>query len=122
VQATLDAFTGGPAFVRNGRLDVLVANDTVAILRTEAGRDPHDKDLSGLVGEFSTRSHEFRIRWAAHNVKQQGLSLLVYTPPSRAPEPTRRCAYWPAGLRRRTDHRDTYRRGDARHGDRDLLS
>lgn len=26
VQATLDAFTGGPAFVRNGRLDVLAAN------------------------------------------------------------------------------------------------
>jgi hypothetical protein len=26
VQATLDAFTGGPAFVRNGRLDVLAIN------------------------------------------------------------------------------------------------
>ncbi len=150
VQATLDAFTGGPAFVRNGRMDVLgtnllgravyaemfedrttpanlarfaflddrshrfypdwdrAADDTVAILRTEAGRDPYDEGLSALVGALSTRSPEFRTRWAAHNVKQhysgkkhfhhqlvgdlyltyqaldlfaeQGLSLLVYTP------------------------------------------
>ena len=33
-----------------------VADDTVAMLRTEAGRDPHDRDLSDLVGELSTRS------------------------------------------------------------------
>jgi transcriptional regulator with XRE-family HTH domain len=45
------------------------ANDTVAILRTEAGRDPHDRDLSDLVGELSTQSDEFRTRWAAHNVR-----------------------------------------------------
>jgi hypothetical protein len=45
------------------------ADDTVAMLRTEAGRDPHDKDLTGLVGELSTRSDEFRIRWAAHDVQ-----------------------------------------------------
>ena len=45
------------------------ANDTVAILRTEAGRDPYDRDLSDLVGELSTRSEEFRTRWAAHNVR-----------------------------------------------------
>lgn len=46
-----------------------VANDTVAILRAEAGRDPHDRDLSDLVGQLSTRSHEFRVRWAAHDVR-----------------------------------------------------
>jgi hypothetical protein len=46
-----------------------VANDTVAILRTEAGRDPYDRDLSALVGELSTQSEEFRTRWAAHNVR-----------------------------------------------------
>lgn len=46
-----------------------VANDTVAILRAEAGRDPHDRDLSDLVGQLSTRSDEFRLRWAAHNVR-----------------------------------------------------
>lgn len=45
------------------------ADDTVAILRIEAGRDPHDRDLSDLIGELSTRSHEFRTRWAAHNVR-----------------------------------------------------
>ena len=45
------------------------ANDTVAMLRTEAGRDPYDRDLSDLVGELSTRSAEFRVRWADHNVR-----------------------------------------------------
>ncbi len=46
-----------------------IANDAVAILRAEAGRDPYDKMLSDLIGELSTRSDEFRVRWAAHNVK-----------------------------------------------------
>jgi hypothetical protein len=41
----------------------------VAILRTEAGRDPHDKGLHDLVGELSTRSDEFRRRWSSHNVR-----------------------------------------------------
>jgi transcriptional regulator with XRE-family HTH domain len=45
------------------------ASDVVAILRTAAGRDPHDRDLSDLVGELSTQSAEFRTRWAAHNVR-----------------------------------------------------
>jgi transcriptional regulator with XRE-family HTH domain len=45
------------------------ADDTVAMLRAEAGRDPHDRDLSDLVGELSTRSEDFRARWAAHNVR-----------------------------------------------------
>jgi transcriptional regulator with XRE-family HTH domain len=45
------------------------ANDTVAILRSEAGRDPYDRGLSDLVGELSTRSEEFRTRWAAHDVR-----------------------------------------------------
>lgn len=168
VQATLDAFTGGPAFVRNGRMDVLAANllgravysemfedpspnlarfaflderahrfypdwdraayDTVAILRTEAGRDPYDKALSDLVGELSTRSPEFRTRWAAHDVKQhytgkkqfhhpvvgdlhltyqaldlfaeQGLSVLVYTPQpgTGTDEALRLLASWAAAL------------------------
>ncbi len=46
-----------------------VANDTVALLRAEAGRDPYDRGLSDLIGELSTRSDEFRVRWAAHNVQ-----------------------------------------------------
>jgi hypothetical protein len=45
------------------------ANDTVAILRIEAGRNPHDQALTDLVGELSMRSEEFRTRWAAHNVR-----------------------------------------------------
>jgi transcription regulator MmyB-like protein len=45
------------------------ASDIVAILRTAAGRDPYDRDLSDLVGELSTQSAEFRSRWAAHNVR-----------------------------------------------------
>ncbi|NEC45994.1 helix-turn-helix transcriptional regulator [Streptomyces griseus] len=111
LQWTLDAITAGPAFVRNGRMDLLAANPlfrafyadlyatpgnqrnlarftfldpasrrfypdwdafadiTVAIVRTEAGRNPHDKDLHDLVGELSTRSDEFRTRWGAHNVR-----------------------------------------------------
>jgi transcriptional regulator with XRE-family HTH domain len=111
VQRVLDAMTGAPAYVRNGRADILatnrlgyallsemfsgparsantarfvfldpratsffvdwdrVANDVVATLRSEAGRDPYDRGLSDLVGELSTRSEEFRTRWAAHNVR-----------------------------------------------------
>uniref|UniRef100_A0AAU2AI62 Helix-turn-helix transcriptional regulator n=1 Tax=Streptomyces sp. NBC_00093 TaxID=2975649 RepID=A0AAU2AI62_9ACTN len=46
-----------------------VANDVVAMLRTEAGRDAHDRRLTDLIGELSTRSEEFRRRWAAHNVR-----------------------------------------------------
>ena len=42
---------------------------TVAMLRTEAGRDPHDRGLTGLVGELSTRNDEFRVRWGAHDVQ-----------------------------------------------------
>ncbi|MFI2754506.1 helix-turn-helix transcriptional regulator [Cellulomonas sp. P22] len=44
------------------------ADDTVGILRAEAGRDPYDTALTSLVGELSTRSEEFRTRWAAHDV------------------------------------------------------
>ena len=47
----------------------VVANDTVALLRAEAGRDPYDRQLSALVGELSTRSDDFRVRWAAHDVR-----------------------------------------------------
>jgi len=105
LQWVLDAITGGPAIVRNGRMDLLAtnqlgrvmhaslydratsgvpnfarytfldddahrfypdwdtaANTCVAILRTEAGRDPHDRRMHDLVGELSTRSEDFRRR------------------------------------------------------------
>lgn len=44
----------------------------VAIMRTEAGRDPHDKGLQDLVGELSTRSETFRRLWGAHDVRTHG--------------------------------------------------
>jgi transcriptional regulator with XRE-family HTH domain len=45
------------------------AKDLVAALRSEAGRNPHDRALIDLVGELSTRSDPFRKWWAAHNVR-----------------------------------------------------
>ncbi len=72
-----------PNFARFTFLDLDAARDfypdwdgaadiCVAILRTEAGRDPHDKDLHDLVGELSTRSNDFRRRWSTHNVRAHG--------------------------------------------------
>jgi transcriptional regulator with XRE-family HTH domain len=46
-----------------------VASELVATLRSAAGRNPYDRQLSDLIGELSTRSDEFRVRWAAHNVR-----------------------------------------------------
>ncbi|WP_129287454.1 helix-turn-helix transcriptional regulator [Streptomyces sp. GZWMJZ-114] len=42
---------------------------TVALLRAEAGREPHDRALRELIGELSTLSPEFRKQWAAHDVR-----------------------------------------------------
>ncbi|MFH9002056.1 helix-turn-helix domain-containing protein [Streptomyces afghaniensis] len=55
-----------------------VAGDTVAMLRAEVGRDPYDRRLMDLIGELSTRSEDFRHRWAAHNVRihTTGVKLL----------------------------------------------
>jgi transcriptional regulator with XRE-family HTH domain len=111
LQRVLDSMTGAAAFVRNGRLDIVAANQlaralyapvldepshrgniarfdfldpraadyypnydgalsvAVALLRTEAGRTPHDKDLTGLIGELATRSEAFRTRWGTHDVR-----------------------------------------------------
>lgn len=111
VTRVLDLMTEIPAFIGNGRGDVLAANalaralyapmfddpgrpanharfafldpharifwrdwdriatDTVAMMRTEAGRDPYDKALTDLVGELCTRSDDFGTRWAAHDVR-----------------------------------------------------
>jgi transcriptional regulator with XRE-family HTH domain len=112
IQQVLDAMTNAPAWVRNGRHDIVamnqlaralyspvladprrpanttrfvylqpevaeeffvdynkIAKDAAAMLRLEAGRNPHDKALIELVGELSTRSELFRRRWASHDVK-----------------------------------------------------
>lgn len=110
IQRLIDSLTI-PAFVQNGRLDVLhgnrlgralfpdlfrdaarptngarnvflnprspdfykewdtIANDVVALLRAQAGRDPYDRGLTDLIGELSTRSEDFRVRWARHDVR-----------------------------------------------------
>jgi transcriptional regulator with XRE-family HTH domain len=47
-----------------------LASDTVALLRADAGCNPTDRGLSDLIGELSTRSDIFRVRWADHNVRQ----------------------------------------------------
>jgi transcriptional regulator with XRE-family HTH domain len=46
-----------------------LATELVASLRSQAGRNPYDRNLRDLIGELSTRSDEFRVRWAAHNVR-----------------------------------------------------
>jgi len=172
VRRILDAMTGAPALVQNGRLDILAANalgqalyselythttgpanharftfldprahdfypdwdraanDGVALLRAEAGRNPYDRGLTDLVGELSTRSEAFRVRWAAHNVRlhqtgakhfhhpvvgdlmltfemleltaDPGLNLLAYTaePGSRSDEALKLLGSWAATLDR----------------------
>ncbi|GHF12228.1 transcriptional regulator [Streptomyces spiralis] len=45
------------------------ARTTVAVLRAEAGREPHDRALRELVGELSTLSPDFRTMWASHDVR-----------------------------------------------------
>ncbi|MFJ9537506.1 helix-turn-helix transcriptional regulator [Streptomyces sp. NPDC101225] len=112
VLRVLASMADSPAFIRNGRLDILAANrlgralhsplftdrttrpaniarfqfldpnghdffpawqesvhTTVSLLRTEAGRAPHDGELTGLIGELVTRSEEFRTAWAKHDVR-----------------------------------------------------
>ncbi len=123
LQWVLDAVATGPAFVRNGRMDLLAVNalarafytdvydmpgqppnlarftfldergtefhpdwdaaaaTVVSILRTEAGRDPHNKELHDLIGELSTRSEEFRRRWGAHDVRHHGTGFKTFRHP-----------------------------------------
>lgn len=46
------------------------ADDAVALLHAHAGRNPFDPDLTALIGELSTRSTDFRTRWARHDVRR----------------------------------------------------
>ena len=46
-----------------------IAATTVAMLRLEAGRNPHDRALNELVGELTTRSGQFAALWAGHDVR-----------------------------------------------------
>ncbi|MGW5445950.1 helix-turn-helix transcriptional regulator [Streptomyces asiaticus] len=60
----------------------LFGDMAVAILRREAGRDAHDKGLQDLVGELSTRSEDFRIRWGAHDVRRHGTGTKRFRHPA----------------------------------------
>jgi MmyB-like transcription regulator ligand binding domain len=67
----LPSVVGMPGTPRSGRE---VNRGHVELGRRQApgvtGRHhPYDRRLSDLIGELSTRSDEFRVRWAAHNVK-----------------------------------------------------
>lgn len=53
----------------------------VAIMRAEAGRDPHDTALQDLVGELSLQSETFRRLWAAHDVRTHGAGTKRFTHP-----------------------------------------
>jgi transcriptional regulator with XRE-family HTH domain len=123
LQWMLEGITGGVAFVRNNRQDLLATNALgrafyapvigdggrtpnlarfqfldpasrdfypdwdrfaemcVAVMRAEAGRDPHDRALQDLVGELSTRSETFRGLWGAHNVRTHGAGTKRFNHP-----------------------------------------
>jgi len=55
-----------------------LAEVNVAMLRTEAGRDPNSKELHELVGELSTRSDHFRLLWGRHDVWRQDTGIKKY--------------------------------------------
>lgn len=111
VLAILAGLSTVPAYVRNGRGDILAANELcralyagvldedrlplnlarfvfldphsrgvfvdwddvadglVGALRVEVGHNPHDRALSDLIGELSTRSDAFVARWARQDVR-----------------------------------------------------
>jgi hypothetical protein len=56
------------------------AQQTVALLRSEAGRSPNDRSLSDLIGELSTKSSLFAKLWASHNVREHrtGSKLIAH--------------------------------------------
>lgn len=49
----------------------------VRTLRAQAGATPHDRRLTGLIGELSTRSEDFRALWAAHDVGRHRMGTKV---------------------------------------------
>ncbi|MFS0728707.1 helix-turn-helix transcriptional regulator [Curtobacterium sp. 1P10AnD] len=61
------------------------AHTNVAILRREAGRNPHDKDLAALIGELSMRSDEFRELWASHDVRRHYAGVKSFRHPVVGP-------------------------------------
>ncbi|KAB8166955.1 helix-turn-helix domain-containing protein [Streptomyces sp. 3MP-14] len=57
------------------------ASETVATLRLDAGRHPHDRLLADLVGELMVRSPEFGTWWHDHRVLRRTHGLKHYRHP-----------------------------------------
>jgi transcriptional regulator with XRE-family HTH domain len=53
----------------------------VAVMRADAGRDPHDRAMQDLVGELSTQSDFFRRLWGSHNVRTHGAGVKRFNHP-----------------------------------------
>jgi transcriptional regulator with XRE-family HTH domain len=68
----------GPQFFPD--LDV-AENTAVQLLRAEAGRRPHDKQLTDLIGELCTRSDNFARRWADHDVRSHRTGIKRFRHP-----------------------------------------
>ncbi|WP_131736137.1 helix-turn-helix transcriptional regulator [Actinomadura roseirufa] len=58
-----------------------IAAETVAMLRLEAGRHPHDRRLGDLVGELTLRSPEFTTWWNDHRVMRRTYGTKHYRHP-----------------------------------------
>jgi MmyB-like transcription regulator ligand binding domain len=58
-----------------------IAHAAVGSLRAEAGRAPHDRALTSLVGELSVRSRSFREQWAAHDVEYYRSGIQLFRHP-----------------------------------------
>ncbi|MEU6679840.1 helix-turn-helix transcriptional regulator [Streptomyces sp. NPDC046925] len=58
-----------------------IAAETVAMLRLEAGRHPHDKQLADLVGELTLKSPEFTTWWNDHRVLRRTHGAKTYHHP-----------------------------------------
>lgn len=69
---------GAPRFYRHWDDS---AEQIVALLRSEAGRSPRDRDLSDLVGELATGSDPFRTLWASHDVREHRTGTKAVTHP-----------------------------------------
>ncbi|WEV29945.1 hypothetical protein OYE22_23995 [Streptomyces sp. 71268] len=58
-----------------------IAAETVAVLRLEAGRHPHDRRLADLVGVLILRSTEFTAWWNDHRVLRRTHGTKSYLHP-----------------------------------------
>ncbi|MFE7423513.1 hypothetical protein [Rhodococcus sp. NPDC057529] len=47
-----------------------MADFSLAMFHVAAGKNPYDRDLTDLIGELATRSEDFRVRWAAHDLHE----------------------------------------------------